>query len=134
MREAHRRRMTGQLPQLLHFHRPPRRHSVANILEDEVRRDRVEFYVATCWQEGEGVTYLRHQRPATSTEERAEATVEPKLLAVMANEIEHRANRLADAPPQPTPKLLEEESWTVCGTEEQERVDDGHVDALVEQV
>jgi hypothetical protein len=65
---------------------------------------------------------------------RSVATVEAKLLAVMANEIEHGAHRLADGAPEPAPKLLKEEGGTVGGTEEQERVDDGHVDALVEQI
>ena len=53
---------------------------------------------------------------------------------MVADEIEHRALQLAVALAQPSSQLLEEQGRTVGRAQQQQRVDDGHVNALIEQV
>ena len=54
--------------------------------------------------------------------------------AVAPDEVEDRAHRLPRGTPQAASQLLEEEGRAVRGAQEEEGVDDGQVDALVEQV
>ena len=71
---------------------------------------------------------------ARAAEQRAVAAVEPELLAVRADEVEHGAERLALRLAQPAAELLEEQRRALGRAQHQHRVDVGHVDALVEQV
>jgi uncharacterized protein YmfQ (DUF2313 family) len=58
-----------------------------------------------------------------AAEERAEAAVEAELLAVVADEVEDGADRLALGLPQAAAELLEEEERALGGAEHEERVD-----------
>jgi hypothetical protein len=76
---------------------------------------------------------LDHMLAATA-QQGPQAAIEAELLAVVADEVEHRAQALAVAAPQPTPELLEEQGRAVGGPEQEQAVHAGDVDALVEQV
>src|SRR5216683_5893004 len=110
--------MLGQSAQLVDLCCPSRGRALPDILENDVRRDRVELHVATGWEKREAVLDLRRQLLSAPAEQRAEATIEAKFLAVVANEIEHCAHRLAGTPSQPASKLLEKERWTVGGSQQ----------------
>ena len=53
---------------------------------------------------------------------------------MLADEVQHRAERLPSKPTQASAKLLKEQRRAVGRTKQQQRVDGGNVDALVEQV
>jgi hypothetical protein len=53
---------------------------------------------------------------------------------VLANEIEHSAQRLSIAPPQPTAQLLEEKQRTLRRAQHEQRIYLWYVHALVEQI
>ena len=97
-------------------------------------RHGVELHVAAGGQEGEALLDLLAEVLAGAAEQRAETAVEPELLAVVAHEVEDRAQRLARRPAQSSAELLQEEHRAVGGAQQQQRVDHGDVDALVEQV
>jgi hypothetical protein len=83
---------------------------------------------------GNPALHLRRDGRTAPAQQRAEATVVAELLAVLPDEVEHRADALAFALPQAAAELLEEEQRAVGGPEHEERVHGRHVDALVEQV
>ena len=62
--------------------------------------------------------------------------IEPKLLAVLADEVEHQTRGLAAVrvEPQPPSELLHEQSRAHGGAQEQERIDKRQIDALVVEV
>ena len=57
-----------------------------------------------------------------------------ETLAVVAHEVEHRAHRFPWRPAQSSAELLQEQHRAVGGAQQQQRVDHGDIDALVEQV
>ena len=132
--EADRRVLLCDLPQLLDLRRPARRHGLADVREDDVGRDPIELHVAAGGKEREAGLDLVDQVLPASAEKGAEAPVEAKLVAVAPDEVEDRAHRLPRGTPQPAPQLLEEQGRAVCRAQKEESVDDGHVDALVEEV
>jgi hypothetical protein len=69
-----------------------------------------------------------------TSEQGPEASVEPELLAVCADEVQDRAERLVLRLSESAAELLEEQGRALGGPEHEDGVDVGHVDALVEQV
>ena len=63
-----------------------------------------------------------------------QATIESKFAAMVADEVEHRAERLRGSTSETAAELLEEERRTLGRAQQQERVDVGNVDAFVEEV
>ena len=124
----------GQTAELVDARSPPRRHRLPDVLENDPAGDRVELHVAAGRQKGEALLHLPLEILPRPPEERSEATVVAKLLAVLANEVEHRADRLPIEPAEAAAELLEEEGGAVGGTEKEDRVDGRHVDPLVEQI
>ena len=64
--------------------------------------------MATSRKERKARFNLRHELFACPTQERPEAAVEPKLFAMVADEVEDRTDGLANAASQAAPKLLQE--------------------------
>ena len=60
--------------------------------------------------------------------------VKAKLLAVVADEVEDREDRLVPRAAEPAAQLLEEDGGAFGRPEEQDGVDVGDVEPLVEQV
>ena len=60
--------------------------------------------------------------------------VETELSTVLADEVEDRQNRLVPCPPQPAPELLQEQGRALGRPQQQDGVDVGQVEPLVEQV
>ena len=85
-------------------------------------------------QEREALLNLPLKVASTATQQGAEAAVETEFLSVMAHEIENRALPLAIALAQSSSQLLEEQRGTVGRAQQEERIDDGHVNAFIEQV
>ena len=85
-------------------------------------------------QEREVVLDLALDVAPAAAEQRAEAPIEAELAAMVADEVEHGAERLSAGASQPAPELLQEEGRALGWTQQQQRVDVRDVDALVEQV
>lgn len=85
-------------------------------------------------EEGEVELYGALEFSTTATEQRPVAAIEPELLAMGADEVEHRAVALVGGLAQSSTELLEEQRRTLGRTEHQDGVEDGNVDALIEQV
>ena len=100
----------------------------------DLRCDAVKLHVAARRQEREAPTICVLEVLPASAEQRPKASVEPELLAMMTNEVEHRAERLPGKPTQASAKLLEEQRRAIGGAKQQQRVDGRDVDALVEEV
>ena len=64
----------------------------------------------------------------------ARSVVEAELLAVVADEVEHGQDRLVAGAPQAAAELLEEDGRALGGPEEEDGVDVGEVETLVEEV
>src|SRR4051794_36834580 len=96
--------------------------------------DRVELKMTSGRQEREAVPDLTLDVPPTSSEECPESPIEPKLLAVQADEIENRADRLPVSTPQSSSKLLEEQCRTVRWPQQQQRVNGGDVYTPLEKI
>ena len=124
----------GEAAKLFDARGPPRRHRLPDVLKDNPAGDRVELHVATGRQKGEARVDLPFEILPRPPEEGPEAPVVAKLLAVLADEVEHRADRLPIEPPQTAAELLEEEGGAVGGPQKEDRVDRRHVDPLVEEV
>ena len=121
-------------PELFDLPGPTRRHGLADVVEDDLLRDLVELHVATGREEREALLDLSLEVAATATQEGAETAVEAELLSMMAHEIENRALQLAVTLAQPSSQLLEEQRGTVGRAQQEQRVDDRHVNAFIEQV
>ncbi|MEI2699996.1 MAG: hypothetical protein V9E94_17270 [Microthrixaceae bacterium] len=94
----------------------------------------VELHVAARRQERELRLHRSFDVAAGAAEQGPVAAVEAELLAVGADEVEHRAVRLVLRSAQASAELLEEQHRALGGSEHQHRVDVGEVDAFVEQV
>ena len=60
--------------------------------KDDLRGHRVEFHVTAGWEEGEALSDPLLQFLSCAAEERAEASIESELFAVVAYEVEDGAN------------------------------------------
>ena len=102
--------------------------------KDDLRGDGVEFHVAAGWEVREALSDAQLQFLSCAAEERAEASIESELFAVVAYEVEDGAGCLSLGAAQASAQLLEEEGWAVGGAEEEEGVQHRDVDAFVEEV
>ena len=71
---------------------------------------------------------------AGAADDGAEAAVEPEAAVGVADEVEHREALFVVAAPEAATELLEEQRRALRGAQEQDGVDVGYVDALVEEV
>ena len=126
--------LRGQLGQLPGPLGDGARERVPDAGQDPLRGDPVQLHVAAGGEEREALLDLLHHVGAGAAEEGAEAAVVAELLAVVADEVEDGADRLALGLPEPAAELLEEEERALGGAEHEERVDGGDVHALVEEV
>ena len=106
---------------------PVARDRLAEASQDDLLGDRLELEVAAGGQEREAVLDLALEVASRAAEQRPEATIEAELLAVVADEVEHRAD-LPLGFAQSTTELLDEEHRAVGRPQKQERVDVAHVD------
>ena len=90
--------------------------------------------MAAGWEIREALSDALLQFLSCAAEERAEASIESELFAVVAYEVEDGAGCLSLGAAQASAQLLEEEGWAVGGAEEEEGVHHRDVDALVEEV
>ncbi len=77
---------------------------------------------------------LRLELSPGAPEQRAEPTVEPELLTMESDEVEHGAHGLPGMASQSSAELLEEQRGAVGRPQQEQRVHRGHVDAFVEEV
>ena len=113
-------------------------------VQREVTCERMLSRTSSCWsveddlgaggQEREAVLDVALELGARAPGHRAEAPVEAELRAVVADEVERGQHGFAWCQPQSAPELLEEDGGALGGTQEEDGVDGGHVDALVEDV
>ena len=90
------------------------------------------------WQpagkEGEVPLELLLQVVSAAAEQRPVPQVEAELASVQADEVEDGALRLADGSAQASAELLQEQGGALGRSQQQQRVDVRHVDALVEEI
>ena len=103
-------------------------------VEHDVARHPVELHVAAGREEREVSVDLAFEVDARPSEQGSVAEVESELLAMHADEVEDRAHRLAVGLAEAAAELLEEERGALGGTQHQDGVDRGDVDAFVEEV
>ena len=85
-------------------------------------------------QEREVIRDLTLDVAPAAAEQRAEASIEAELSAMVADEVEHGAERLPAGPSQAAAELLQEEGRALGRAQEQQGVDVRDVDTFVEQV
>jgi hypothetical protein len=90
--------------------------------------------VAARRQERKPLLNLSLKVATTAAKQGAEAAVETEFLSVMAHEIENGALPLAMALAQSSSQLLEEQRGTVGRAQQEERIDERHINAFIEQV
>jgi hypothetical protein len=124
----------AKLAEFFDLLRPSVWYGGANVREDSVGGDGVEFHVASGRQIRKASLDLADEVLSRTAEKCPEPSVEPELLAMMANEVKHCADVLLRSQPKTAPELLEEQCRAVRGTEQQQSVDDWDVHAFVEEV
>ena len=134
LREGHGLAALGDAAKFCDLGGPGRGDGFLDASKDDLRGHRVEFHVAAGWEVGEALSDALLQFLSCAAEERAEASVEAELFAVVAYEVEDGAGCLSLGAAQASAQLLEEEGWAVGGAEEEEGVHYRDVDAFVEEV
>jgi hypothetical protein len=105
-----------------------------DIAQHEVGRDPVELEMAAGRKCREALLDLPLKASTTDPGKGAVAEIEPELRVLAADEVEHGQAWLLVGQAQPPAQLLKEDGGALGGTQEQDRVDGGDVDTLVEQV
>ena len=126
--------VAAQRSQLVDLGGPSRRDGLAEAPQHDLGGLLVELHVAADRKERELHLHGPFDVSPGAAEQRTVAAVEPELLAMGADEVQHRAERLALRLAQPATELLEEQRRTLGRSQHQDGVDGRHVDALVEQV
>ena len=119
---------------LVDLGRPSGRDGVAQATQDDLGGLGVEVHVAAGREERELELHGSFDVSASAAEQRPVAAVEAELLAVRADEVQDRAERLAGRLAEPASELLEEQRGAFGWAQHEHGVDCGHVDTLVEQV
>ena len=103
------------------------------VLEHDALGHAVERHEATGREQREVLAHLALQvGDARRWQQRPQAPVEPELLVLVADEVEHREARLGVGAAKATAELLQEHCGALGGAKKQHRVDVGQVETLVE--
>src|SRR6478672_7936429 len=106
----------------------------ADVLKDSGLSLLVQNDLAPRGQERKALLDLSFQASLRRTCQSAVADVEPELLAMMTDEVECGQHRLVTGAAQAATQLLQEDRGALRWPEEQDGVDVGQVEPLVEQV
>ena len=113
---------------------PAVRNLRSDVLEDEVLRLPVEHDLTARREEREPLLDLSLERASAVTRQGAIPLGEAELLALVADEVQHRQDGLRRRSPEAPTELLEEDRRALSGPEHQDRVDVGDVEALIQHV
>ena len=106
----------------------------SDVLEDEVLRLPVEHDLTARREEWEPLLNLSLEGAAGVSRQGSISLGEAELLALVADEVQHRQDSLRRRASEPTSELLEEDRCALGGAEHEDGVDVGDVEALVQHV
>ena len=132
LRERDLRMTLAQRLEFRNLATPIRWNRCANVAQDHFLRLLVKLHVAPGRKKGEVLLDLAKHVQTRSTKQRLENAVDSEFAAMVPDEVEHDAECFVLAPPQPATQLLQKERWTVRRPKHQERVNNRHINALIE--
>ena len=106
----------------------------AHVVEHLLSCHGVQDELAAGGQEREAVLHLLLQHGAHDAGEPPVLQVEAGLLVLLSDEVQDRKHRLVRRAAQASLELLKEHGRRLSGPEQEQRVDVGHVESLVEEV
>ena len=106
----------------------------SNVPEHDVPRDRVQLDVAAGGQHREAFPDLSLDPPTTGTGQSPISSVKPELGVLMTDEVEDGQAGLVVGQTQAAAELLQEHRRALRRSKEEDGVDCGNVEALVEEV
>src|SRR5439155_25740271 len=101
--------LTDPFAKLARLFSPARRDRLADIPQHDIGCHTIELHVAASRQEGKPLRDLPLQLLSRAAEQRQKSSIEAKLAPMLADEIEHRARRLAIGASQTAAKLLQKQ-------------------------